>query len=66
MQDCNIQYFSHNETLYGSGVPTYFMKISLTLRENPLRTIEFTGNPSNGKLGLDLATWLNVKLAENE
>ena len=46
--------------------PNYFMRITLTLKENPLRYVEFRGNPINGKLQSDLATWLNVKLAENE
>lgn len=65
MEDCEARYISYNETLSGGYVP-YYLKITITLRNNAHRQIELTGNPINEKLGLDLATWLNVKLAENE
>ncbi len=68
LKDCDAQFFSNDEAWGGGGYggPNYFMRITLTLKENPLRYVEFRGNPINGKLGSDLATWLNVKLAENE
>jgi hypothetical protein len=69
--DCDVQFFSQNESIGGAeglgpGGPNYVMRITITLKEDPPREIYFTGNPTNGKLGSDLITWLNVKLAENE
>lgn len=54
MQDCEVRFVSHGAAnVSGYGIPSgpsYSMRITITLKENPPRYIELETNPTNGKL----------------
>jgi len=48
------------------GEGTVEFKIRILLKEDPPREIILPRNCYNGRLGTDLITWLNIKLAEED
>ncbi len=63
VEDCEAEFQTDDDTF---TLNYYSAKITMKLKENPIRYIELNDSPVNEKLGMDLAGWLNSKLAENE
>jgi len=58
VEDCEPKF-----RIYGEGVD---FKIRIKLKGNPTREIVLPYNDSNRRLGSDLITWLNIRLAEED